>query len=346
MKIADREIGPYCPPFIVAEMSGNHRQSLQQALRIVEAAARAGAHALKLQTYTPDTITLDAPGPDFYITDKNSLWQKNSLYSLYQEAHTPWEWHRPIFERAAELGLAVFSTPFDETAVDFLEQLQAPCYKIASFENTDLPLISKAAATGKPLIISTGMASVAELGEAVHTARAAGCRDLLLLKCTSAYPARPEDSNILTIPHMRSLFNCEVGLSDHTPGLGAALAAVAVGASFIEKHFTLSRAQGGVDAAFSMEPQEMEQLVLESEQAWRSLGTVQYGPGERERGSLQFRRSLYVAEDMKAGDLFTKKNLRIIRPGYGLEPKYYDIFLGRPAKRDLLKGLRLSWDMI
>ncbi len=333
-------------PFIVAEMSGNHNQSLDHALKIVEAAADSGVHALKLQTYTADTLTLDVKNEDFYIGDENSLWQGKNLYELYQEAYTPWEWHEPIFARARELGLEVFSTPFDETAVDFLEELKVPFYKIASFENTDLPLIRKAASTGKPLIISTGMASIAELDETVRTARAAGCEDLILLKCTSSYPADPSDTNLLTIPHMRELFNCEIGLSDHTMGMGAALASIALGVRFIEKHFTISRAEGGVDSAFSMEPEEMKQLVIESERAFQALGAIKYGAGEQEKKSLQFRRSLYIAQDIKAGDVLTPENLRIVRPGYGLEPKYYDLFLGKRVKQDAVKGTRVSWGIV
>lgn len=346
IKIEDRFIGYDFPPFIVAEMSGNHNQSLKRALEIVEAAAKAGVDAIKLQTYTPDTMTLDVNTPDFFIEDKESLWKGRTLYNLYQEAYTPWEWHKPIFEKCRELGLIVFSTPFDETAVDFLEELNVPCYKIASFENTDLPLIKKVASTGKPMIISTGMATVAELDEAVRAAREAGCREIILLKCTSTYPASPEDSNLLTIPHMRDLFDCEVGLSDHTLGIGAAVASVALGATFIEKHFTLSRAEGGVDATFSLEPEEMKMLVEETKRAWQALGKITYGTTKKEKKSLKFRRSLYVAEDMKTGDKFTPQNLRIIRPGYGLEPKYYELILGKKIRKDVKKGTPLSWDLV
>ncbi len=339
-------VGEKHPPFIVAEMSGNHNQSLERALQIVEAAARTGAHAIKLQTYTADTMTLDVNEGDFFIEDEESLWQGRSLYDLYQEAYTSWEWHKPIFKRCRELGLMAFSTPFDETAVGFLETLDVPCYKIASFELTDLPLIRKVAATGKPMIISTGMASIAEIDETVRVAREAGCKDLILLKCTSSYPASPEDSNLFTIPHMQKLFNCPVGLSDHTMGIGAALASVALGACLIEKHFTLSRADGGVDSAFSMEPGEMRQLVIETERAWHSLGKISYSPGEQESKSLKFRRSLYIAKDMEAGEVLTPENLRIIRPGYGLEPKYYDVLLGKKVNRSVKKGTPLSWDLI
>jgi len=339
-------VGENYPPFIVAEMSGNHNQSLERAMQILEAAAYAGAHAVKLQTYTADTITLDVGEGDFFIEDKDSLWQGKCLYELYNEAYTPWEWHEAIFKRCRELGLMAFSTPFDETAVDFLETLGVPCYKIASFENTDLLLIRKVAATGKPIIISTGMATVAEIDETVRVAWEAGCEDLILLKCTSSYPASPEDSNLLTIPHMQKLFNCPVGLSDHTMGIGAAVAAVALGACLIEKHFTLSRADGGVDAAFSMEPEEMRQLVIETERVWQALGKINYGPGEQESNSLKFRRSLYIAKDMAAGEVLTPENLRIVRPGYGLAPKYYDVLIGKKVKRAAKKGTPFSWDLI
>lgn len=344
--VEGRKIGPNHRPFIIAEMSGNHNQSLERALAIVEAAAKAGAHALKIQTYTADTMTLNLENPEFKIEDSDSLWKGNTLYQLYQQAYTPWEWHKPIFDRARELGMIPFSTPFDETAVDFLEELDVPMYKIASFENTDIPLIKKVASTGKPMIISTGMATVAELDETVRAAREAGCKDLILLKCTSTYPASPENTNILTIPHMRELFNCQVGLSDHTMGVGVAVASVALGATVIEKHFTLSRADGGVDSAFSMEPDEMKALVVETERAWQALGEVKYGPTEKERASLKFRRSLYVAKDMKAGEEFTKENLRIIRPGYGLEPKYYEQLIGRKVKRDIKMGTPVTWDIL
>lgn len=346
MKIDHIPIGLDNRPFIIAEMSGNHNQSLDRALEIVEAASKTGVNALKIQTYTADTITLDVSEGEFFIEDKNSLWKGKTLYDLYQEAHTPWEWHEPIMKRAEELGMICFSTPFDDTAVDFLEDLDVPAYKIASFENTHLPLIKKVAATGKPMIISTGMASIAEMDEMVQTIRDAGCEQFILLKCTSTYPATPENSNVLTIPHMRQLFKCEVGLSDHTMGIGASIAAVAHGATVIEKHFTLNRADGGVDSAFSLEPEEMKQLVVETDQAQKSLGKVTYGPTEVEKASLVFRRSLYIAEDMKKGDVLTEKNLRIVRPGLGLPPKYYDIFLGRKVSRDVKKGTAVNWTLI
>ena len=346
IQIADREIGPNHPPFIIAEMSGNHNQSLERALEIVEAAAKSGAHALKIQTYTPDTMTLDLDEREFHISDPKSLWAGTSLYKLYGEAYTPWEWHKPIFDRARVLGMIPFSTPFDDTAVDFLESLDVPCYKIASFENTDLPLIRRVAATGKPLIISTGMATVAELDETVRAAREAGCNDLILLKCTSTYPATPGNTNILTIPHMRELFGCEVGLSDHTMGIGVAVASIALRASVIEKHFTLNRADGGVDSTFSMEPAEMAQLVMETERAWQALGQVSYGPTEVEKKSLQYRRSLYVVQDLKAGDVLTKENVRAIRPGLGLPTKYLEVVLGKTVKQDVKRGTALDWELL
>ena len=338
------KIGPSHRPFIIAEMSGNHNQSLERALEIVEAVAKSGAHALKIQTYTADTMTLNIENPDFIITDEDSLWKGNSLYKLYQQAYTPWEWHKPIFDRARKLGLIPFSTPFDETAVDFLETLNTPLYKIASFENTDLPLIKKVASTGKPMIVSTGMATVSELDELVRTARKAGCKDLILLKCTSTYPATPEDTNICTIPHMRELFDVQVGLSDHTMGIGVATASVTLGATVIEKHFTLSRADGGVDSAFSMEPDEMSALVIETMRAWQAIGKVTYGPTNKEIASMKFRRSIYVAKDIKIGERFTKDNIKIVRPGYGLEPKYYELVLHTTAKKDLNAGTPLKFD--
>jgi len=345
-KIGQRLIGPDAPPFIIAEMSGNHNQSLEVALRIVEAAAKAGAHALKLQTYTAETMTLDLDEGEFFIQDPTSLWAGSSLYALYEKAHTPWEWHAPIFARARELGMLAFSTPFDETAVDFLESLDVPAYKIASFENTDLPLIRRVAATGKPLIISTGMASVAELDESVRAARAAGCKDLILLKCTSTYPASPENSHVRTIPHLRELFGCQVGLSDHSMGVGVAVAAVALGATVVEKHFTLDRADGGVDSSFSLEPAELASLVVETERAWQALGQVHYGVTEAERKSLVYRRSLYVTRDMVAGETFSADNLRAIRPGLGLAPRHLDAVLGRCARQALKRGTALAWSLV
>jgi N-acetylneuraminate synthase len=344
--IAGRLIGRDFAPFIIAEMSGNHNQSLELAMEIVEAAAKTGAHALKIQTYTPDTMTLDLDEREFHISDPKSLWTGISLYKLYSEACTPWEWHRPIFVRAHELGMVAFSTPFDDTAVDFLESLNVPCYKIASFENTDLTLIRRVAATGKPLIISTGMATVAELDETVCVAREAGCKDLILLKCSSTYPASAVNTNILTIPHLRELFDCEAGLSDHTMGVGVSVASVALGATVVEKHFTLNRAAGGVDSAFSMEPAEMAQLVVETERAWQALGQVSYGPTEAEKTSIRFRRSLYVVQDIKAGAVLTRENVRAIRPGLGLPTKYLEQVMGRTVKRDVKRGTALEWGLL
>jgi len=346
INIMGKLVGQGHPPFIIAEMSGNHNQSLERALEIVEAAAKTGAHALKIQTYTPDTMTIDLDEREFHISDPKSLWAGTSLYKLYGQAYTPWEWHKPIFDRARELGIMAFSTPFDDTAVDFLEILNVPFYKIASFENTDLPLIRRVAATGKPLIISTGMATVADLDETVRAAREAGCQDLILLKCTSAYPATAENTNILTIPHMRELFGCEVGLSDHTMGIGVSVASVALGATVIEKHFTLNRADGGVDSTFSMEPAEMAQLVVETERAWQALGQVSYGPIEAEKKSIQFRRSLYVVQDIKAGDVLTRENVRAIRPGLGLPTKHLEMVLGKTVKQDVMRGTALGWELI
>lgn len=333
-------------PFIIAEMSGNHNQSLDRALAIVDAAAEAGVDALKLQTYTADTMTIDKSDGEFFIADKNSLWQGESLYNLYKKAYTPWEWHKPIFDRCKEKGIIGFSTPFDATSVDFLEKLDVPFYKLASFENIDIPLIKKIAQTKKPLVASTGMATLAELDELVRIARDNGCPEITLLKCTSSYPATPEGTNLMTIPHLKQLFNCEVGLSDHTLGIGAAVTSVALGATVIEKHFTLCRAEGGVDSAFSLEPQEMAQLVRECRTAWEALGEISYGVTEQEKKSLQFRRSLYIVEDMKAGDIITDKNMRSIRPGLGLSPIYYEVLLGKKVRCDIKRGTRLNWDLI
>ena len=346
MRIGDRLVGPEARPFVIAEMSGNHNQSLDRALAIVDAAADAGVDALKLQTYSPDTMTIDVDEREFHITDPSSPWAGTSLYRLYGEACTPWDWHAPLFERARARGLVAFSTPFDASAVEFLETLDVPCYKIASFENTDLPLIRRVAATGKPVIISTGMASQAELEETVAAARDAGCRDLVLLKCTSTYPASPENTNLATIPDLRARFGCEIGLSDHTMGTEVAVAAVALGATVIEKHLTLARADGGVDSAFSMEPSEMAQLVTESARAWQALGRVSYGPTEAEKPLLQFRRSLYVVADLKAGDVLTADNVRAIRPGLGLAPKYLEQVLGRRAAVNIRRGTPLGWEIV
>jgi N-acetylneuraminate synthase len=346
IQIGHHQVGAEHPPFIIAEMSGNHDGSLETALQIVDMAAAAGAHALKLQTYTADTMTLDVDRPEFLIDDPKSIWYGRRLYELYEEAHTPWDWHPPIMERARDRGIACFSAPFDATAVDFLEDLDVPCYKIASFENIDIPLIRNVAATGKPVIISTGIATFEEVDEAVEAARSAGCHDLVLLKCTSAYPASPDDINLRTIEALRDRYQCEVGLSDHTLGLGTSLAAVALGATVIEKHVTMRRADGGVDSSFSLEPDELASLVVESDRARRSIGGVHLGPTERELGALRRRRSLYFAEDIAAGETITAQNLRSIRPGLGLAPKYYDELLGRTAAADITRGTPAAWDLV
>lgn len=344
--IEGREIGSDHKPFIIAELSGNHNGSLDRALQIIDAAADAGADAIKLQTYTADTITIDKREGEFFIGDPASPWRGRSLHDLYEAAHTPWDWHESLMNRARERGIICFSSPFDDTAVDFLEELNAPAYKIASFECIDLNLVRKAARTGKPVIISTGMASVAEIAEAADAVRSSGNDQLALLKCTSTYPASPENTNINTIPHMRSLFQCEIGLSDHTHGVGVAVAAVALGASLIEKHLTLSRADGGVDAAFSLEPPELTSLVEETQRAWQALGSIRYGPTEAESGSLVFRRSLYIVRDLKAGDALTSDNVRSIRPGRGLAPRYLEAVLGKKVNRDLERGTPLAWEFI
>jgi N-acetylneuraminate synthase len=341
-----RGIGRELPPLIVAEMSGNHNQSLDRALEIVKAAAKTGAHALKLQTYTADTMTLDLNEEAFTVNDPQSQWYGKKLYNLYNEAHTPWEWHKIIFEKARELGMMAFSTPYDDTSVDFLESLNVPFYKIASQENTDISLIRRVARTGKPVIISTGMATHDELTESIKEAREAGCKELTLLKCTSTYPATPENINISTIPDMRKIFNCEIGLSDHTMGIGVSVASVALGVTIIEKHFTLSRQDGGVDSNFSMEPNEMNNLVIETERAWRSYGVIKYGITKSEEKSIKYRRSLYVTQDMKAGEVLTTKNLRAIRPGYGLKTKYLEILLGKTVIKDVKKGTPMNWNLV
>jgi len=343
INLGEVAVGPDHKPFIIAEMSGNHNQSLERALAIVDAAANAGAHAIKLQTYTADTMTIKGT---YRINDQNSLWNGRELYDLYKEAYTPWEWHKPIFEWAKEKGILAFSSPFDETAVDFLESLNVPCYKIASFENTDWPLLKKIAATGKPIIMSTGVSRLADIDESVALLRQNGCSDLILLKCTSTYPASPENTNLLTIPHLQKLFNCIVGLSDHTMGIGASVASVALGARVIEKHFTLNRADGGVDSTFSLEPSELKSLVIESERAFLALGDVQYGIQETETKSSLFKRSIYVAKNIRAGETLTKDHLKIIRPGLGLSPRYFDLVIGRQVKKDVSAGTPLSFDLI
>ena len=343
IKIENITIGQNSKPFIIAEMSGNHNQSLDRALALVNAASEAGAHALKLQTYTADTITMKGA---YTINDPSSLWNGKELHDLYKEAYTPWEWHKPIFDRAKERGMIAFSSPFDETAVDFLEELNVPAYKIASFENTHIPLIRKVAKTGKPVIISTGVSSIADIDETVRVLRHEGCDNFILLKCTSTYPASALNTNLLTIPHLSQLHNCIVGLSDHTMGIGVSVAAVALGARVIEKHFTLRRSDGGVDSSFSLEPEELKALVIETEQAFLALGKIQYGVQEAEEKSLFFKRSIYVAKDIKAGEVFSEKNLRIIRPGDGISPKYLDHIIGKICKYDLKIGTPLSFDSL
>jgi pseudaminic acid synthase len=346
IRIAGREIGPHARPYLIAEMSGNHNRSLERALAIVDAAAASGADAIKLQTYTADTMTLDIRAPGFVIDNPKSPWAGRQLHALYAEAATPWEWHAPIMARAQALGLHCFSTPFDDTAVDFLESLDVPAYKIASFELIDLALIRRVAATGKPLIISTGMSTLSEIDDAVRAARGAGCRELVLLKCTSTYPAAPTDSNIRAIPALRDAFGCEAGLSDHTLGCGVAVASVALGATLIEKHFTLARAEGGVDSAFSLEPAEFAMLRVETERAWQSLGQVNFQPTASEGGSTQFRRSLYIVKPVKAGELLTRDNVRAIRPGYGLAPKHLEQLLGCRVVKDVGAGTPLAWELV
>ena len=342
--IAGRPVGPGHPPYVVAEMSGNHNGDVKRAFALLEAAKAAGAEAVKLQTYTADTITIDHDGPGFIID--GGPWDGRKLHDLYQEAHTPWDWHRPLFERARELGLAIFSSPFDASAVELLEELDAPAYKVASFELIDLPLIRRIARTGKPMIMSTGMAHLGEIEEAVTAARDAGCAELILLHCVSGYPSAPEDSNLRTIPHLADAFGVLAGLSDHTLGIAVSVAAVALGACFIEKHFTLCRADGGPDAGFSLEPAELRALVAGTRSAWAALGRVSYTVADSERANLQFRRSLYVVADMAEGEAFTKANLRSIRPGYGLAPKHLPDLIGRRASRPLTRGTALDWGMV
>ena len=346
IQVAQYTISPQHKPFVIAEMSGNHNQSLDRALALVDAAAAAGAHALKLQTYTPDTITFNGNSDEFFIRDNQSLWADKNLYALYRDAYTPWEWHGPIFERANQHGMVAFSSPFDTTAVDFLESLNVPLYKIASFENTDHILLKKVAKTGKPVIMSTGVATVADIAESVKVLRDHGCTDLILLKCTSTYPATPESTNLLTIPHMSALFNVPVGLSDHTMGIGASVAATALGAVVIEKHFTLRRTDGGVDSAFSLEPDELKALVLETERAFLAMGQITYVPTPKEQKSLQFKRSLYVVRDMGAGEAFTPDTVRSIRPANGLHTRHYDEVLTKTAAQPIAAGTALTWELV
>jgi pseudaminic acid synthase len=340
------KFGPDKRPYIVAEMSGNHNGSLDRALALVDAAADAGADAIKIQTYTADTMTVDVKHPRFQISAGHELWGDQYLYQLFEKAHTPWDWHQPIFERARERGITPFSSPFDRTAIELLEKLDAPIYKIASSEITDLPLIRMAASTGKPMIISTGMASVKEIAAAVEAAQGAGSPDVTVLSCTASYPAPPEETNLRRIPVLAQMLELPIGLSDHTLGIGVPIAAVAYGACLIEKHVTLDRADGGVDSAFSLEPHEVKLLREESERAWQALGTTHIGPTEAEKESLRFRRSLYVVADVKAGDRVTEANVRSIRPTGGLEPDMIGTVLGRAFTVDAAKGTPLTWDLV
>jgi pseudaminic acid synthase len=340
--IAGRPIGPEAPPYIIAEMSGNHNGQIERAFALLAAAKQAGADAVKLQTYTADTITIDADGPQFRI--EGGLWNGRRLHELYQEAHTPWEWHQALFDKARELGLTIFSSVFDYTAIDFLEGLGAPAYKIASFEAIDLPLIERAAATGKPLIISTGMADQTEIAEAIAAARRGGCASPIMLHCVSGYPSLPHESNLRTLADLARRYDVLAGLSDHTMGTAVPVAATALGAVAIEKHFTLRRADGGVDSAFSLEPDELAELVTGTRTAWEALGRVTYEREESEKGNIIFRRSLYVVRDIAAGEALTEANVRSIRPGYGLAPKHLPEILGRRAARALPRGTALAWE--
>lgn len=346
IKIGSRFVGEGFPPLIIAELSGNHNNSLKRALDLVDAAAEAGADAIKIQTYTADTMTLDIARGEFVISNPDSLWYGRTLHELYEKASLPWEWHQAIFARAAEKGILAFSTPFDSSAVEFLADLNVPCYKIASFELTDIELISKVATLGKPMLMSVGMASVDEIAEAVAMARKSGCEDIILLKCTSSYPAKPEQANLRTIRNLKETFQTHAGLSDHTMGIGVAIAGVALGAEVVEKHFTLARADGGVDAAFSLEPRELADLVAETRNAWAALGSVSYGPvGEMENYEKSNRRSLYIVRDIPAGEKLGEADIRAIRPGQGLPVKYRNLIIGRMLKEDVCRGTPTSWNL-
>ncbi|MEX2230704.1 MAG: pseudaminic acid synthase [Cyclobacteriaceae bacterium] len=342
-KIGKYDIEQFGKPFIIAEMSGNHNQSLDRALEIVEAGAQSGVQAIKLQTYTADTITFKGA---YRINDKDSLWNGKELHELYTLAYTPWEWHSAIFEKARQRGLLAFSSPFDESAVDFLETLNVPCYKIASFENTDHTLLKKVARTGKPVIMSTGVASIADLQESIEVLKSSGCSQIVLLKCTSTYPSSPEQTNLATIPHMRELFKCPVGLSDHTMGVGVAVASVALGAPVIEKHFTLNRADGGVDSAFSLEPSELKNLVVESERAWLGIGQVSYTLSEKEKKSLVYKRSLFIVKDIRKGEIISAEHIKSIRPATGLHTRYYQEVIGKKTAANISAGTPLRFDLI
>lgn len=346
INIGQFNVGVGQPTFVIAELSGNHNQSLAKAKAMILAAAESGVSAIKLQTYTPDTITLNVSRGEFVLEEIDNLWRGKSLYELYGEAMTPWEWHQPLFDYAKSLGLVAFSTPFDLSAVEYLEALNVPCYKIASFENTDHALLAAVAKTGKPVIVSTGMADIHELSESVTVLRENGCTELILLKCTSHYPADPVDANLLTIPHLSELFQCQVGLSDHTTGIGVSVASVALGATVIEKHFVLDRDDGGVDSAFSLEPAEFNALITECKRARVALGHVYYGCTPKEVASRKYRRSLYIAKNMKAGEILDAENLRSVRPGLGLAPKYLPLLLGKPIKCDVLAGTPMSWELL
>jgi len=344
VSIAGREIGVNYPPFVIAELSGNHQQSLALAKQMIAAAAQAGADAIKLQSYTADSMTLDCDSEDFVIQEQDSLWKGQRLHALYQQAATPYEWHAELFSYAHSLGLIAFSSPFDKQAVDLLASLNVPCYKIASFELTDLPLIAYVAQQGKPVILSTGMASLAEIEEAVNTVKAQGNQQIILLKCTSTYPASAVNSHLRTLPHLQQSFNCVVGLSDHTQGIGAAVASVALGAAVIEKHFVLDRQAGGVDAAFSLEPAELDALCEASKLAQQALGRVCYGGSEAEEQAKHYRRSIYLKRPIAAGEAFTEQNIQVVRPAKGLAPKYWDMVLGKKASQALPAGTALSWE--